>query len=129
MATRTSPDRKSSRQTLFPGEAKAFARSGIDPEEALGYLSDRVNAHQASSTAEDPTSTLEDRQGSAPADSTPPHGSRARRDLALLRRSLKVTSGEIAVLAGKDPSAVTHWRKGQKKFPSPAVTPQAVGTP
>ena len=121
MATRTSPDRKSSRQTLFPGEAKAFARSGIDPEEALGYLSDRVNAHQASSTAEDPTSTLEDRQGSAPADSTPPHGSRARRDLALLRRSLKVTSGEIAVLAGKDPSAVTHWRKGQKKFPEPVV--------
>jgi len=121
MATRTSPDRKSSRQTLFPGEAKAFARSGIDPEEALGYLSDRVNAHQASSTAEDPTSTLEDRQGSAPADSTPPHVSRARRDLALLRRSLKVTSGEVAVLAGKDPSAVTHWRKGQKKFPEPVV--------
>ena len=121
MATRTSPDRKSSRQTLFPGEAKAFARSGVDPEEALGYLSDRVNAHQASSTAEDPTSTLEDRQGSAPAGSTPPHGSRARRDLALLRRSLKVTSGEIAVLAGKDPSAVTHWRKGQKKFPEPVV--------
>ena len=30
--------RESSRQTLFPGEAKAFARSGIDPEEALGYL-------------------------------------------------------------------------------------------
>ena len=121
MATRTSPDRKSSRQTLFPGEAKAFARSGIDPEEALGYLSDRLNAHQASLTAEDPTSTLEDRQGSAPAGSTPPHGSRARRDLALLRRSLKVTSGEIAVLAGKDPSAVTHWRKGQKKFPEPVV--------
>ena len=121
MATRTSPDRKSSRKTLFPGEAKAFARSGVDPEEALGYLSDRVNAHQASSTAEDPTSTLEDRQGSAPAGSTPPHGSRARRDLALLRRSLKVTSGEVAVLAGKDPSAVTHWRKGQKKFPEPVV--------
>ena len=121
MTTRTSSDRKSSRQTLFPGEAKAFARSGVDPEEALGYLSDRVNAHQASSTAEDPTSTLKDRQGSAPAGSTPPHGSRARRDLALLRRSLKVTSGEIAVLAGKDPSAVTHWRKGQKKFPEPVV--------
>ena len=121
MATRTSPDRKSSRQTLFPGEAKAFARSGINPEEALEYLSDRLNAHQASLTAEDLTSTLEDRQGSAPAGSTPPHGSRARRDLALLRRSLKVTSGEIAVLAGKDPSAVTHWRKGQKNFPEPVV--------
>jgi hypothetical protein len=113
--------RESSRQTLFPGEAKAFARSGIDPEEALGYLSNWLNAHQASLTAEDPTSTLEDRQGSAPAGSTPPHESRARRDLALLRRSLKVTSGEIAVLAGKDPSAVTHWRKGQKKFPEPVV--------
>ena len=121
MATRTSPDRKSSRQTLFPGEAKAFARSGIDPEEALEYLFNRLNAHQASLTAEDPTNPLEDRQGSAPAGSTPPHGSRARRDLALLRRSLKVTSGEIAVLAGKDPSAVTHWRKGQKKFPEPVV--------
>ena len=113
--------RESSRQTLFPGEAKAFARSGIDPEEALGYLSNRLNAHQASLTAEDPTSTLEDRQGSAPAGSTPPHKSRARRDLALLRRSLKVTSSEIAVLADKDPSAVTHWRKGQKKFPEPVV--------
>ena len=113
--------RESSRQTLFPGEAKAFARSGINPEEALECLSDRLNAHQASLTAEDPTSTLEDRQGSAPAGSTPPHESRARRDLALLRRSLKVTSGEIAVLAGKDPSAVTHWRKGQKKFPEPVV--------
>ncbi len=121
MTTRTSSDRKSSRQTLFPGEAKAFARSGINPEEALEYLSDRLNAHQASLTAEDLTSTLEDRQGSAPAGSTPPHGSRARRDLALLRRSLKVTSGEIAVLAGKDPSAVTHWRKGQKNFPEPVV--------
>ena len=113
--------RESSRQTLFPGEAKAFARSGINPEEALKCLSDQLNAHQASLTAEDPTSTLEDRQGSAPAGSTPPHGSRARRDLALLRRSLKVTSGEIAVLADKDPSAVTHWRKGQKKFPEPVV--------
>ena len=143
MTTRTSSDRKSSRQTLFPGEAKAFARSGINPEEALEYLSDRLNAHQASLTAlkrakdlqwvdrlnahqasltaEDFTSTLEDRQGSAPAGSTPPHGSRARRDLALLRRSLKVLSGEIAVLAGKDPSAVTHWRKGQKNFPEPVV--------
>ena len=97
MTTRTSSDRKSSRQTLFPGEAKAFARSGVDPEKALEHL------------------------WSAPAGSTPPHGSRARRDLALLRRSLKVTSGEIAVLAGKDPSAVTHWRKGQKKFPEPVV--------
>jgi hypothetical protein len=107
----TSSDRKSSRQTLFPGEAKAFARSGINPEEALEYLFNRRNAHQASLTAEDLTSTLEDRQGSAPAGSTPPHGSRARRDLTLLRRSLKVTSGEIAVLAGSTPPHGSRARR------------------
>ena len=43
------------------------------------------------------------------------------RDLRHIRRYLKVTSGEIADLAGKDPSAVTHWRKGKKGFPEPVV--------
>jgi len=43
------------------------------------------------------------------------------RDLRHIRRYLKVTSGEIADLAGKDPSAVTHWRKGKKEFPEPVV--------
>jgi len=43
------------------------------------------------------------------------------RDLRHIRRYLKVTSSEIADLAGKDPSAVTHWRKGKKGFPEPVV--------
>ena len=48
-------------------------------------------------------------------------GSTAARDLGLLRRYLKVTTGEIADLAGKDPSAVSHWRKGKRGFPEPVV--------
>jgi len=50
-----------------------------------------------------------------------PTGLLMDRDLRHMRRYLKVTSGEIADLAGKDPSAVTHWRKGKKGFPEPVV--------
>ena len=111
--------RASARRALYPGEATAFARAGISPEEALRWIDAGLNAHQALDAARQ-GQTLEQHQESK-AVRPPTVGLRADRDLAFIRRNLAVTTGEIAFLAGKEPSAVNHWRKGKKNFPEPVV--------
>jgi tRNA1(Val) A37 N6-methylase TrmN6 len=106
---------------LYPGEATTFARAGLTPEEGLSSLFSNLNAHQALLSGKQLPGAREDLGESSGIAPPEPPGPRASRDLASIRRNLTVTTSEIAFLAGKRPTSVTHWRKGKKGFPEPVT--------
>jgi len=106
---------------LYLGEAKSFARAGINPEEAERWIAAGFNAHQALEAVKKST-TLEEQTNAGSVGSAIRAGPQDDVDLEYVRKNLQVTTEEIRYLAGeKYSSAVTHWRKGKKNFPEPVV--------